>query len=72
MDVALKSKIIDICNKKIGSKGDNVGLSFYAFFANKNDEPERLMEVATWWIQIHQLNHFEKACKIKKMIEDDL
>ena len=72
MDVALKSKIIDICNKKIDSKGDNVGLSFYAFFANKNDEPKRLMEVATWWIQTHQLDHFEKACKIKKMIEGDL
>ena len=72
MDVALKSKIIDICNKKINSKGDNVGLSFYAFFANKNDEPERLMEVATWWIQKHKLDHFEKAHKIEKMIEDDL
>jgi hypothetical protein len=34
------------------SKGDNVGLSFYAFFANKNDEPELLMEAAQWWIML--------------------
>jgi hypothetical protein len=29
------------------------------------------MEVATWWIQTHQLDHFEKAVKIKKMIENN-
>ena len=43
----LKEKIIEICNKKIEQKGTNVGLSFYAFFANKNDNPELLMEAAT-------------------------
>jgi len=64
----IKDKIIDICNKKIAQKGDNVGLSFYAFFANKNDNPELLMEVATWWIMTHKLDHFEKAVKIKNMI----
>jgi hypothetical protein len=42
-------------------------LSFYAFFANKNDDPELLMEAATWWIQTHQLDHFVKAKIIKKM-----
>ena len=69
MRTELRSKIIDVCNKKIESKGDNVGLSFYAFFANKNDNPELLMEVATWWIQTHKLDHFVKAYKIKEMIE---
>jgi len=64
----LRVKIIDICNKKIESKGDNVGLSFYAFFANKNDNPELLMEAATWWIQVHKLDHFVKAHKVKEMI----
>jgi hypothetical protein len=44
-------------------------LSFYAFFKNKNDNPELLMEMATWWIETHQLNHFEKAVKIKNMVE---
>ena len=39
-------------------KGDKVGLSFYAFFANKNDNPDLLMEAATWWIQVHKLDHF--------------
>ncbi len=64
----LKEKIINICDEKIKKKGENVGLSFYAFFANKNDDPETLMQVATWWIQIHQLDHFEKATKIKQLI----
>ncbi|WP_042145314.1 MULTISPECIES: DUF6500 family protein [unclassified Pseudoalteromonas] len=69
MNEALKQKIITVCNKKIEQKGDNVGLSFYAFFANKNDDPELLMEVATWWIMTHKLDHFEKAVKIKTMVE---
>lgn len=70
MQNTLKQKIIDVCNDKIAKKGDNVGLSFYAFFANKNDDPELLMEAATWWIMTHKLDHFEKAIKIKRMIED--
>jgi hypothetical protein len=68
----LRTKIIDVCNKKIATKGDNVGLSFYAFFANKNDNPEQLMEAATWWIETHKLDHFVKAHKIKEMIQKRL
>lgn len=68
MRAELKAKIIQVCDKKIAAKGDNVGVSFYAFFANKNDDPELLMEAATWWIQKHQLDHFEKAIKIKAMV----
>jgi len=70
MRQALRQKIIDVCDKKITQKGEGVGLSFYAFFANKNDDPALLMEAATWWILTHQLDHFEKAVKIKQMIED--
>lgn len=69
MNDEIRQKIIDVCSKKIQVKGDNVGVSFYAFFANKNDDPKSLMEVATWWIQTHKLDHFEKATKIKDMIE---
>ncbi|MCH2188901.1 DUF6500 family protein [Candidatus Gracilibacteria bacterium] len=69
MNEQLKQTIIEVCNKKIQTKGDNVGISFYAFFKNKNDNPELLMEAATWWIITHQLDHFEKATKIKSMIE---
>lgn len=69
MRQALKDKIITVCNKKIEAKGEHVGLSFYAFFANKNDNPELLMEAARWWIETHKLDHFEKAIKIKKMVE---
>ena len=72
MRTDLRTKIIEVCDKKIASKGENVGLSFYAFFANKNDNPELLMEAATWWIQTHQLDHFEKAYKIKDMVESNL
>ena len=68
---SFKNKIIEVCDKKIEMKGSNVGLSFYAFFANKNDDPELLMEVATWWIQTHKLNHFEKATKIKTLVESN-
>ncbi|RCU45635.1 MULTISPECIES: DUF6500 family protein [Corallincola] len=69
MKESLRRKIIEVCDKKIASKGENVGLSFYAFFANKNDDPELLMEAATWWIMENKLDHFEKALKIKGMIE---
>jgi len=68
----LRAKIINICNNKIDDKGGNVGVSFYAFFANKNNNPESLMEVATWWIQTHQLDHFVKATKIKTMVQNNL
>lgn len=70
MTIDLKDRIIEVCNKKIVQKGDTVGVSFYAFFKNKNDNPELLMEAATWWIQRHQLDHFEKAVKIKNLIEN--
>ena len=69
MRESLKKKIVEICEKKIASKGENVGLSFYAFFANKNDNPELLMEAAEWWIMTHKLDHFEKAVKIKEMVK---
>lgn len=61
--------MIAVCEAKIAAKGTNVGLSFYAFFANKNDNPELLMEAATWWILTHKLDHFEKAVKILAMVK---
>jgi len=70
MKTEIREKIIQVCNEKIAKKGDLVGLSFYAFFKNKNDNPKLLLEVATWWIETHRLNHFEKAVKIKSMIEN--
>lgn len=69
MRAELREKIIAICDRKIAQKGPNVGLSFYAFFANKNDDPELLMEAAEWWIKAEKLDHFEKAVKIKQMVE---
>ena len=69
MNIELKNRIIKVCNEKIQNKGENVGLSFYAFFANKNDNPELLMEAAEWWIMTNRLDHFEKATKIRKILE---
>ncbi len=66
---SLRQKAIQICDRKIAQKGDGVGLSFYAFFANKNDDPALLMEAAEWWIKTHRLDHFEKAVKIRDMIK---
>lgn len=65
----MREKAIAVCNRKMAQKGETVGLSFYAFFANKNDAPPLLMEAATWWIETHKLDHFEKASKIKSMLE---
>jgi hypothetical protein len=69
MNEQLKKHIINICNEKIVKKWWNVWVSFYAFFKNKNDSPEELMSVATWWIQENQLDHFEKAYKIIELIK---
>jgi hypothetical protein len=65
MRSSLRAKAIAVCNDKIANKGETVGLSFYAFFANKNDNPE-------WWIKTHKLDHFEKAVKIRKLINADV
>ncbi|MDX6746779.1 DUF6500 family protein [Polaribacter sp. PL03] len=70
MNKEIRTKIIEVCDAKIAKKGENVGLSFYAFFKNKNDNPKLLMEVAKWWIETHELDHFVKAIKIKQMIID--
>lgn len=65
----LRDSIIEICTQKIEQKGLDVGVSFYAFFKNRNDQPQRLMEAARWWIETHQLDHFEKAVKIRDMVK---
>lgn len=72
MNKKIRQKIVTVCTKKIEQKGEKVGLSFYAFFANKNDNPELLMEVAEWWILKHKLDHFEKARKIREMVGNNL
>lgn len=71
MRKSLREKIIKICNEKIEKKGERVGVSFYAFFKNKNDDPKLLMEAATWWIETHQLDHFEKAKKVIEIIKQE-
>lgn len=64
MRASIRAKIVKECETKIAAKEDDVGVSFYAFFANKNDDPELLMEIAQWWIMEMKLDHFEKARKI--------
>lgn len=70
MQETLKQRMLEVCDKKIARKGIHVGISFYAFFTQKNDNPELLMEAAEWWIQIQRLDHFEKAVKIRKLLEN--
>lgn len=70
MNANLKQRILDGCSAKIAQKGSEVGLSFYAFFQNRNDEPELLMQTAEWWIKTHRLDHFEKATKIRRLVEE--
>ncbi len=72
MTPKLRQKAITVCDAKIAAKGEGVGLSFYAFFANRNDDPDLLMQAATWWIQTHRLDHFEKAVKIRRMLLEQL
>ena len=69
MKLSIREKVLSVCSEKIKQKGDGVQVSFYAFFANKNDDPITLMEVARWWIEEHRLNHFEKATKIYAMVK---
>jgi mannitol-1-phosphate/altronate dehydrogenase len=69
MNKLIKSKIIQVCNDKIAKKSENIGLSFYAFFENKNTDPELLLQVATWWIMEMKFDHFEKAVRIKSIVE---
>jgi hypothetical protein len=68
MSGEMKLKILQVCEAKIAKSGENVGLSFYAFFENKNNNPKELMEVARWWIEENQFDHFEKATKIKGLV----
>jgi len=63
MNQPLRQKILEVCQQKIKQKGDQVGVSFYAFSSNKNHDPEALMELATWWILQHRLDHFERRKK---------
>ncbi|UDL92934.1 DUF6500 family protein [Mesorhizobium sp. PAMC28654] len=70
MRASLKEKILEVCDRKISEKGPGVGLSFYAFFANRNDDPDLLMEAAEWWIRTCKFDHFEKAVKIRAMVEE--
>lgn len=53
-------------DKMMAQKGGNYAMSCYAFFANKNDNPELLTEAATWLIQTLRLDHFEnRLLKVK-------
>ena len=70
MRASLREKAIAVCDAKIARRGEGVGLSFYAFFANRNDDPDLLMEAATWWIRTHRLDHFEKAARIRHLLLD--
>lgn len=70
MNANLRQRILNGCAAEIARSGPSVGLSFYVSFRNKNDEPGLLMQVAEWWLLTHQLDHFEKATKIRCLVEE--
>lgn len=41
----------------------------YSLASDINDYTEQLMEVAQWWIMEMKLDHFEKAEKIKTLVQ---
>lgn len=58
--------------EQLAAKWDKVNISFYFFYDNANTRNTEVMEVATWWIQKHDLPHFVKAIKILELIEIEL
>ena len=46
-----------------------MGCPVMRFFSNRNDNPELLMDAATWWIMAHKFDHFEKAAKITDIVK---
>ena len=54
---------------KVVLKELNVGLSFYAFLANKNDNSELLMQAARV-DSPNKLDHFGEVIKIKDLVKD--
>jgi hypothetical protein len=57
-----------VYDAKIAQKGINVGISFYVFFKNKNDNFELLIKVESLRIQTHCRDHYEKVVKVKHLI----
>ena len=45
MRPTFRAKAISVCDDKIAKKGEGVGLSFYAFFANKTMTPTFLWKL---------------------------
>ena len=70
IDRKLKENITQICEQKISQKWENVWLSFYVFFENKNNNPKNLFSIGRWWILENKFDHFEKATKIKKIVQN--
>lgn len=64
----MKTETIEQINKK----GEKVNISFYYFYDNSNTKNIEVMQVATWWIQKHNLPHFVRATVIIKLIEREL
>lgn len=59
-------------SEQIDKKGNTVNISFYYFYDNSNKHNIEIMQVATWWIQKHNLPHFVRATVILELIESEL
>jgi len=58
--------------KQIETKWEKVNISLYYFYDNSNENNAEVMQVATWWIQKHNLPHFVRAKTILELIDTEL
>lgn len=63
MRSALRQKAIAVCDARNARKGDGAGLSGFAFFAGKNDDPAAPSEMGTRRIATLRPGQHPKARK---------
>ncbi|HHG89288.1 MAG TPA: hypothetical protein ENJ90_02250 [Devosia sp.] len=56
-----------VCDEKIPQKGG--WTLVLCLFPNRDDNLKLPVEAARWWIETHELDHFEKALKIKSVLQ---
>lgn len=72
LSYTLLTRMLNETCEQIDKKGEKVNISFYYFYDNSNKNNTEVMQVATWWIEKHNLPHFVKAVVILELIETEL
>ena len=58
--------------EQIEKKWEKVNISFYYFYDNTTQKNFKVMQVASWWIEKHNLPHFVRATTILEIVEAEL